>query len=84
MSVPIPRRPATVDAMDRRSQIKAPSFSLAGKPVFFQGPPQLRKATEANLDKTLDELFAGQGSTATLLVTDVALPFNLTLQVTLK
>lgn len=63
-------------------QIKAPSLSLAGRPVFFQAPKQLRLATEPNLDKALAELFGGE-LTQDLVITDSSLPFSLNLRVTL-
>ncbi|KAG0150700.1 hypothetical protein CROQUDRAFT_72584 [Cronartium quercuum f. sp. fusiforme G11] len=62
-------------------QIKLPSLSTEKGPLFFQSPPQLRQATEPNLQKKLHELIA-DGEQIT--VTDSNLPFSLNLRVTLK
>jgi len=71
-------------------QIKQPSLSTPKGPLFFQGPPELRKATEGNLDKKLGELFPDdQASPETkegieITVTDSSLPFQLGLRVLLQ
>ncbi|KNZ54863.1 uncharacterized protein VP01_282g7 [Puccinia sorghi] len=76
--------------MGPESQIKQPSLSTSKGPLFFQGPPELRRATEANLDKTLGELFPDhQTSPETkegieITVTDSSLPFQLGLRVQLQ
>lgn len=55
-------------------QIKKPSLSLAGKPLYYQAPPQLEHATRPNLQMKLVEL-CEQGDEIT--VTDARLPFTL-------
>lgn len=63
-----------------RSQIKRPSLSTGSKQLYMQGPPQLEQATRPNLEKPLSELIK---SGETLTVTDSALPFSMSLSVTL-
>lgn len=60
------------------SQIKRPSFSIEGKNLYLQAPPQLEKATRPNLDKVLSELISDGD---VLTVTDASLPFSLTLAI---
>ncbi|KAJ1024109.1 hypothetical protein NDA16_002948 [Ustilago loliicola] len=55
-------------------QIKKPSLSLAGKPLYFQAPRQLEEATRGNLEKKLREL-CKDGDQVT--ITDARLPFTL-------
>ncbi|SJX66402.1 related to ubiquitin-activating enzyme [Sporisorium reilianum f. sp. reilianum] len=55
-------------------QIKKPSLSLGGKPLYFQAPPQLQEATRPNLHKKLAEV-CKEGDEIT--VTDARLPFTL-------
>ena len=62
------------------SQIKRPSLSTGSKQLYMQGPPQLEQATRPNLEKPLSELIK---SGETLTVTDSALPFSMSLSVTL-
>lgn len=58
------------------SLIKRPSLAYAsGKPLYFQAPPQLHAATKDNLDKLVVELVPDGGE---IVVTDPALPFSLT------
>ncbi|PLW46469.1 hypothetical protein PCASD_06302 [Puccinia coronata f. sp. avenae] len=78
-------------------QIKQPSLSTSKGPLFFQGPPDLKKSTEGNLSKKMGELFppdadanaqaADAGSSGTdgieINVTDSSLPFQLSLLVKL-
>ena len=61
-------------------QIKKPSLSLGGKPLYFQAPPQLEEATRPNLQKKLSEV-CKDGDEVT--VTDARLPFTLGIIVTL-
>lgn len=63
------------------SQVRRPSFSLDGKNLYLQNPPQLELATRPNLEKTLAELFI---SGEILSVTDAGLPFSLSLQITFE
>ncbi|KAF9938920.1 hypothetical protein BGZ65_011943 [Modicella reniformis] len=55
-------------------QLKKPSFSLAGKPLYMQAPKPLEEAMRPNLSKTLNELFS---SGSELTITDSTLPFSL-------
>ncbi|CDU24345.1 related to ubiquitin-activating enzyme [Sporisorium scitamineum] len=55
-------------------QIKKPSLSLGGKPLYYQAPPQLEEATRPNLAKKLSEV-CKEGYEIT--VTDARLPFTL-------
>ncbi|EFP91899.2 hypothetical protein PGT21_019258 [Puccinia graminis f. sp. tritici] len=65
-------------------QIKQPSLSTPKGPLFFQGPPELRKATELNLDKKLLDLFPDHlQDPIEITVTDSSLPFQLSLLVKL-
>lgn len=59
-------------------QIKRPSLSLAGKPLYFQAPPQLEQATRPNLEKRISDL-CHDGDEIT--VTDARLPFQLSIVV---
>ncbi|KAH9440349.1 hypothetical protein MJO29_016177 [Puccinia striiformis f. sp. tritici] len=69
-------------------QIKHPSLSTPKGPLFFQGPEELRKSTEPNLEKTLIELFPVVDQTQSegieITVTDSSLPFQLSLLVKLQ
>ncbi|KAN0063498.1 NEDD8 activating enzyme [Thecaphora frezii] len=55
-------------------QIKKPSLSIDGRPLYYQAPPALEAATRANLEKTMGELVAEADE---LEVTDASLPFRL-------
>lgn len=55
-------------------QLKKPSLSLGGKPLYYQAPPQLEQATRANLEKKVEEV-CQEGDEIT--VTDARLPFTL-------
>ena len=55
-------------------------MSSATQRLYLQGPPQLEESTRPNLDKSLADLL-GAGDDVT--VTDSALPFNLTLRISL-
>jgi len=58
------------------SQLKRPSLTLGGRPLYMQSPPQLEEATRGNLTKKLKELF-NPGDQVT--VTDRGQPFALSL-----
>lgn len=60
------------------SQLKKPSFSLGGKPLYMQAPKQLEEALRPNLSKPLAELFSSGDE---ISVTDSTLPFSLQLQI---
>lgn len=62
-------------------QLKRPSLSLSGKPLYFQAPKQLEEATRGNLGKGLREV-VGDGGEVT--VTDERLPFVLSIIVRFK
>lgn len=62
-------------------QLKRPSFSLNGAPLYWVAPAQIEQSTRANLSKTLGELLTGTGS-EDLTVTDSALPIELNLRIT--
>ncbi|WFD30267.1 E1 ubiquitin-activating enzyme [Malassezia sp. CBS 17886] len=62
------------DIQCRRPSIAAPG----GAPLYFQTPPALEEATRANLECTLTEL--GLAHDDIVSVTDVALPFVLSVQ----
>ncbi|KAL8280091.1 hypothetical protein RQP46_007421 [Phenoliferia psychrophenolica] len=62
-------------------QVRRPSFSLDGKNLYLQAPPQLELATRPNLEKTLGELLK---SGDVLSVTDAGLPFSLSLSITFE
>lgn len=65
-------------------QIKLPSLATSAGPLFFQGPAQLREATEPNLHKTLAEIFNGSSNDGgEVTVTDAGLPFSLNLSIKL-
>ncbi|SPO31553.1 related to ubiquitin-activating enzyme [Ustilago trichophora] len=55
-------------------QIKKPSLSIAGKPLYYQAPKQLEEATRGNLGKLLRDV-CKDGDEIT--VTDARLPFTL-------
>lgn len=55
-------------------QIKKPSLSIGGKPLYYQAPPQLEEATRPNLEKKIRDV-CNQGDEIT--VTDARLPFTL-------
>ncbi|KAG0035451.1 hypothetical protein BGZ81_007997 [Podila clonocystis] len=61
------------------AQLKKPSFSLGGKPLYMQAPKQLEEALRPNLSKPLAELFSSGDE---ISVTDSTLPFSLQLQIT--
>lgn len=63
-----------------RRQLKKPSLSGPKGPLFYQAPPALRQSTEANLQKTMEQLDLSDASI--ISVTDAALPFQLSLQIT--
>lgn len=62
-------------------QLKRPSLSGPNGPLFFQAPASLRASTEGNLTKTLEQLNLSDGDEIT--VTDAALPFQLSLSLTM-
>jgi ubiquitin-activating enzyme E1 C len=63
----------------RCRQVKKPSLSHGGKPLYLQAPPQLEQATRPNLEKKLSEL--GVEHDSEIVVTASSLPFNLTLRI---
>lgn len=68
-------------SMNAGRQLKRPSFSLNGAPLYWVAPAQIEQSTRANLSKTLGELLTGSGN-EDLTVTDSALPIELNLRIT--
>ncbi|KAF9106365.1 hypothetical protein BGX27_009201 [Mortierella sp. AM989] len=61
-------------------QLKKPSFSMAGKPLYMQAPKQLEEALRPNLAKPMKELFSNGDE---ITITDSTLPFSLQVLITL-
>ncbi|KAG0222049.1 hypothetical protein BGX31_009388 [Mortierella sp. GBA43] len=61
-------------------QLKRPSFTLGGKPLYMQAPKPLEEATRPNLQKPLKELFSSGDE---ITITDATLPFSMQAVITL-
>lgn len=78
--VSVPFSPSLNQADSPYRQLKRPSFSLGGAPLYWAAPKQIEESTRPNLSKTLAELLKGGED---ISVTDAALPIELNLRVTL-
>ncbi|CDZ96210.1 nedd8 activating enzyme [Phaffia rhodozyma] len=59
-------------------QLKKPSLSSPNGPLYFSSPPQLELATRPNLERLVSDLLKDGDE---ITVTDVALPFQMSLKV---
>ena len=71
------------EAILRDSSLRDPSVRQPGKTLFMASPPSLRKATEANLGRSLRELLGGTEEQV-LFVSDPALMGTAVLELTVK
>jgi ubiquitin-activating enzyme E1 C len=66
--------------IEQYRQLKRPSFTLGGKPLYMQAPKPLEEATRPNLEKPLKELLSSGDE---ITITDSTLPFSMQVILTL-